>query len=99
LNSWKILDRPLIDIILCINAMGTQVAIAEQIVDGEGDYILALKANQNGLFQQAKNASTFAISSAVCLLISHSFRSPFDDTGESKRPVTGVWMSLMAKTD
>jgi|GEM_PF-2075429 len=32
--------------------MGTQVAIAEQIVDGDGDYILALKANQNGLFQQ-----------------------------------------------
>ncbi len=41
--------------VITIDAMGTQVAIAEQIVDGEGDYILALKANQNGLFQQVIN--------------------------------------------
>jgi predicted transposase YbfD/YdcC len=38
--------------IITIDAMGTQVAIAEQIVEGKGDYILALKANQDGLFQQ-----------------------------------------------
>ena len=38
--------------IITIDAMGTQVAIAEQIVDGKGDYILAVKANQDGLFQQ-----------------------------------------------
>jgi predicted transposase YbfD/YdcC len=30
--------------IITIDAMGTQVAIAEQIVEGKGDYILALKA-------------------------------------------------------
>jgi len=41
--------------VITIDAMGTQVAIAEQIVDGEGDYILALKANQNTLFQQVLN--------------------------------------------
>ncbi|HQX53962.1 MAG TPA: ISAs1 family transposase [Planctomycetaceae bacterium] len=41
--------------VITIDAMGTQVAIAEQIVDGEGDFILALKANQNGLFQQVMN--------------------------------------------
>ena len=41
--------------IITIDAMGTQVAIAEEIVDGEGDYILALKANQDGLFQQVLN--------------------------------------------
>ena len=38
--------------IITIDAMGTQVAIAEQIIDGEGDYILALKANQDALYQQ-----------------------------------------------
>ncbi|MEZ6034709.1 MAG: ISAs1 family transposase [Planctomycetaceae bacterium] len=38
--------------IITIDAMGTQVAIAEQIVEGKGDFILALKANQDGLFQQ-----------------------------------------------
>jgi predicted transposase YbfD/YdcC len=35
--------------IVTIDAMGTQKAIAEQIVDGGGDYILALKRNQETL--------------------------------------------------
>jgi predicted transposase YbfD/YdcC len=42
----------LIDIqgaIITIDAMGTQIAIAEKIVDGGGDYLLALKGNQGTL--------------------------------------------------
>jgi predicted transposase YbfD/YdcC len=35
--------------IITIDAMGTQTAIAEKIVDGGGDYLLALKANQESL--------------------------------------------------
>ena len=35
--------------IITIDAMGTQKAIAEQIVEGGGDYVLALKANQEKL--------------------------------------------------
>ena len=35
--------------IISIDAMGTQTAIASQIIDGGGDYVLALKANQGGL--------------------------------------------------
>jgi predicted transposase YbfD/YdcC len=35
--------------IITIDAMGTQRAIAEQIVDGGGDYVLALKRNQEKL--------------------------------------------------
>jgi len=41
--------------IITIDAMGTQTAIADQIVSGKGDYILALKANQDSLFQQVMN--------------------------------------------
>lgn len=37
--------------IITIDAMGTQTEIAEQIVDGEGDYVLALKGNQGTLHQ------------------------------------------------
>lgn len=43
----------LIDItgaIITIDAMGTQKAIAKQIVDGKGDYVLALKGNQERLY-------------------------------------------------
>ncbi len=39
--------------IVTIDAMGTQTAIAQQIVDGEGDYILALKGNQGTLYKAA----------------------------------------------
>ena len=39
--------------IITIDAMGTQTAIAEKIVDGGGDYILALKGNQGSLHDAA----------------------------------------------
>ena len=35
--------------IVTIDAMGTQTAIAEKIIDGEGDFVLALKGNQGTL--------------------------------------------------
>jgi len=37
--------------IITIDAMGTQKAIAEQIIDGGADYVLALKGNQETLHQ------------------------------------------------
>ena len=37
--------------IITIDAMGTQKAIAEKIIDGEADYVLALKGNQETLHQ------------------------------------------------
>lgn len=40
--------------IITIDAMGTQTAIAKQIIDGGGDYLLALKGNQETLFESAK---------------------------------------------
>lgn len=41
--------------IVTIDAMGTQTQIAQQIVEGEGDYLLALKANQGTLHQGVIN--------------------------------------------
>ena len=37
--------------IVTIDAMGTQTAIAEQIVESQADYVLALKGNQESLYQ------------------------------------------------
>lgn len=37
--------------IVTIDAMGTQTAIAKQIIDGGGDFVLALKGNQGTLHQ------------------------------------------------
>jgi predicted transposase YbfD/YdcC len=39
--------------IVTIDVMETQTAIAKQIVDGQGDYVLALKGNQGTLFDAA----------------------------------------------
>jgi predicted transposase YbfD/YdcC len=39
--------------IITIDAMGTQKAIAEQIIDGKADFVLALKGNQETLHQAA----------------------------------------------
>jgi hypothetical protein len=45
---------PLVEIrgaIIAIDAMGTQKAIAEQVIDDEADYVLALTGNQETLHQ------------------------------------------------
>jgi predicted transposase YbfD/YdcC len=38
--------------IITIDAMGTQKAIAKQIIDSQADYVLALKGNQGNLYQE-----------------------------------------------
>jgi predicted transposase YbfD/YdcC len=45
--------------IVTIDAMGTQLKIAEQIIEQEGDYALALKDNQGNLYEEVK--ATFAL--------------------------------------
>jgi predicted transposase YbfD/YdcC len=45
--------------IVTIDAMGTQTKIAEQIMDQQGDYALALKDNQGDLYEEVK--ATFAL--------------------------------------
>src|SRR6201997_5472205 len=41
--------------IITIDAMGTQKAIAAQIIEGQADYVLALKGNQETLHQEVIN--------------------------------------------
>jgi len=45
--------------LVTIDAMGTQTKIAAQIVEQEGDYVLALKDNQGNLYEEVK--ATFAM--------------------------------------
>lgn len=40
---------------ITIDAMGTQTAIADQIIEGGGDYVLALKGNQSSLHDEVCN--------------------------------------------
>ncbi len=41
--------------VVSIDAMGTQKSIAEKIIESKGDYILALKQNQEALYEQVIN--------------------------------------------
>jgi predicted transposase YbfD/YdcC len=45
--------------VVSIDAMGTQKAIAEKIIESQGDYILALKQNQETLYDQVTNQFNF----------------------------------------
>ena len=45
--------------VVSIDAMGTQKAIAEKIIESQGDYILALKQNQETLYEQVTNQFNF----------------------------------------
>ena len=42
--------------VVTMDAMGTQVEIAEQIVKKKADFVLALKGNQRHLFEDATDA-------------------------------------------
>lgn len=42
------------DTIITIDAMGCQTSIAKQIIEGDGDYILALKGNQETVHEEVK---------------------------------------------
>jgi predicted transposase YbfD/YdcC len=44
--------------IITIDAMGTQKAIAQQIIDGEADYVLALKGNHETLHEAVRDYFT-----------------------------------------
>ena len=50
----KLLDKLALEgAVVTMDAMGTQVEIAEQIVKKKGDFVLALKGNQHHLFEDA----------------------------------------------
>lgn len=46
--------------IITIDAMGTQTKIAEQIIEQEGEYALALKDNHGNLYKEVKATFTMA---------------------------------------
>ena len=46
--------------IVTIDSMGCQRAIAKQIIDQKGDYVLGLKANQGALFEAVADFFTIA---------------------------------------
>ena len=68
--------------IITIDAMGTQTAIAEKIIDGGGDYLLALKGNQGTLH----DAAIDYIHEQTKTRLPRDRRSPLGHRGKEARP-------------
>lgn len=63
--------------IVTIDAMGTQKAIAKQIIDGGGDYVLSLKGNQGNLHEDVEQLFSWAQQQAF-KEIEHEFYQTLD---------------------
>jgi len=61
--------------LVSIDAMGCQKAIAEQIIDGKGDYLLAVKGNQQRLHTAIETAFIDSHNRGELVLVGHAQRS------------------------
>jgi len=75
--------------IVTIDAMGTQTAIAQLIVQREGDYILALKNNQGNLFEDVQQIFAQAQASGFAG-IEHDFDQTVDK-GHGRIEIRRCW--------
>jgi predicted transposase YbfD/YdcC len=83
----KVLD--LQGCIVTIDAMGTQKAIAAQIVAQGGDYVLALKGNQGNLFEDVEQLFDWATSQSFSG-IEHDFHETLE-TGHGRIEKRRCW--------
>lgn len=77
------------DCIVTIDAMGTQTAIAQLIVQREGDYVLALKDNQGNLFEDVQQIFAQAQASGFAG-IEHDFDQTVDK-GHGRIEIRCCW--------
>lgn len=77
--------------IITIDAMGTQVEIAGQIIDQEADYVLALKANQGNLHAQVKEYFVDGAKEAYRKMpVSYAETT---DIGHGRKEIRRAWVS------
>ncbi len=67
--------------IVTIDAMGTQTKIANQIIEQQGEYALALKDNQGNLYEEVKATFALAEKEAWAIIPSESDRTVEKDHG------------------
>lgn len=67
--------------LVTIDAMGTQTAIAEQIIERGGDYVLSLKGNQPNLHQDVVQLFDWAVKTHFENIPHEFYRTVYDDHG------------------
>src|SRR5579871_2689789 len=76
--------------LVTIDAMGTQVKIASQIIEAEGDYILALKGNQGTLSQEVQETFELAQEDHFAH-VEHTFHETVEK-GHGRLEIRKHWM-------
>ncbi len=75
--------------IVTIDAMGTQTKIADQIIEQEGEYALALKENQGNLYEEVK--ATFALAEQEAFAGLHCESERSVEKGHGRLEVRNYW--------
>jgi predicted transposase YbfD/YdcC len=75
--------------IVTIDAMGTQTKIAEQIIEQEGEYALALKDNQGNLYEEVK--ATFALAEKEAFANVQAESQRYVEKGHGRLEVREYW--------
>lgn len=75
--------------IVTIDAMGTQRTIAEQIIEQEGEYALALKDNQGNLYEEVKATFALAEKEAFTQVQAESYRHV--EKGHGRLEIREYW--------
>jgi predicted transposase YbfD/YdcC len=75
--------------IVTIDAMGTQTKIAQQIIEQEGDYALALKDNQGNMYEEVKATFLLAEKEAFAFVQAESERKV--EKGHGRLEIREYW--------
>ena len=75
--------------IVTIDAMGTQTKIAEQIIEQEGDYALALKDNHGNLYEEVQ--ATFALAEQEAFAQVHGQSDRRVEKGHGRLEIREYW--------
>jgi predicted transposase YbfD/YdcC len=75
--------------IVTSDAMGTQTKIAEQIIEQEGDYALALKDNQGNLYEEVK--ATFALAEKEAFAFVQAESERHIEKGHGRLEIRQYW--------
>jgi predicted transposase YbfD/YdcC len=87
---WLLRQLALAGCIVTIDAMGTQTEIARQVIEQEGDFVLALKENQGTLYEEVQD--TFALAQADDFAqVSHQFHQTVNK-GHGRLEIRRHWI-------
>lgn len=77
--------------IVTLDAMGCQTAIAKQIIDQKGDYVLALKGNQGSLYDHAVEWFDYAMQNDFRLVGDHDYAQTINK-GHGRIEIRECWL-------